>query len=490
MQLVLLIWCVVGLVWGALAYARTSIALRAAAVILTGAVLGYPFFHANVGPIPVTLDRVLWGVVMAELAFGLASGRLRLRPLTRLDVLLIGWAILLTASTLAADWRYKEYLPLSRLLFFNWIPLGLYFVGRMAPLDARQARWLVGLAIGLGSYLAIVGIAETQGWTGLVVPRFMLDPQYAEFLGRARGPLLNPVSFGIFVIVCAVTAALVWRRARPVERAAITLAILMMMVATALTMTRSVWLAAVGAAGVVCLVPANWRMRLTMVTGAATIVLFSAPFLAANLQAFKRDRNVTVEEMAQSATLRPMLATVAWEMFKDRPILGYGFGQYTNFKRPYHFVANTDMPLREALPYMQHNVFLSYATETGLVGLALLVVMLSLMAGSAWRVWCRRDGEPWQRGLGLVTLVTLGAYVANGSFHDVSIIPMVGSLLFWLAGMTVRVELGLNSPACVGAASLPAPITASTPSLLVLGPASAGWEIRGVGGLAGCDVPR
>ena len=135
-----------------------------------------------------------------------------------------------------------------------------------------------------------------------------------------------------------------------------------------------------------------------------------------------------------------MLAWVAIKMFRDKPLAGHGFGQYTAAKRPYHFEETADLPLQEVLGYMQHNVFLSYATETGLIGLTLLIGLLVTLGFKSWQLWNSRRLTTPERQLGLLGLGLLATYVINGMFHDVSIIPHVGVLLFLILGAVENVH--------------------------------------------------
>ena len=94
------------------------------------------------------------------------------------------------------------------------------------------------------------------------------------------------------------------------------------------------------------------------------------------LNTFKRDRDVSAYEMSQSASLRPILATVAWQMFLDRPLFGCGFGQYKQHDVDYRRDPHSHLPLETATPYEQHNTLLALLTETGLIGAGLFALLL------------------------------------------------------------------------------------------------------------------
>jgi O-antigen ligase len=211
------------------------------------------------------------------------------------------------------------------------------------------------------------------------------------------------------------------------------------------TLTRSVWIGAVlGLILVVGFAVPPGRRRMALAATALAVVLLAATQWE-RLWSFKRDRFLSAGQTAESARLRPILATVAWKMFLDRPLWGCGFGQYGRVSKEYLADRNSDLPLDKARSLVQHNVFLGLLTETGLAGMGLFVALLSLWARDARRLWQSPQAPAAARQLALVFLALVGNYVVNGMFHDVAIIPMVNMLLFFMAGVTEG--LGAHGPA-------------------------------------------
>jgi O-antigen ligase len=69
---------------------------------------------------------------------------------------------------------------------------------------------------------------------------------------------------------------------------------------------------------------------------------------------------------------RDVIWTIGWEMIKNHPIAGVGFGNFTSIYGQY------SLPLRgwyaESDP---HNVFVAFQAELGVVGTALFILFLS-----------------------------------------------------------------------------------------------------------------
>ena len=159
------------------------------------------------------------------------------------------------------------------------------------------------------------------------------------------------------------------------------------------------------------------------------------PVISEKIFSFKRDKEVSQAEMEKSALMRPLFAEIAWDMFQDRPIQGVGFAQYPKAKYPYLQGPHTTKPLRDTRTLMQHNVFLAYVVDMGLIGLSALVCLLLSSLTASWLVWQNRSLDLWARQFALANVVLLAGYSVNGMFHDVSIIPMMHMLLFFWLGV-------------------------------------------------------
>ncbi len=455
MELLVPIAVIAGAIWFAIYWKHSSrldgavLPVGVAVLLLVQAILGPEFFSLHAGPIPITLDRVLLGGLLL-----VALRKFVTRPagshwINWLDMAVLAWIVVLTASTFLHDFGFRNNLPVTRLLFFNLMPLVLYFVVRQIEWTPGRLDLLQWCVIGLGAYLAATGICEWRGWHGLVFPKHIINSPIVEFYGRARGPLLNPVINGMLINAAIATLlAMAWRKGPTVSLLSAVL-IPLMMAGSYATLTRSVWVGTALTTGILILAPLTARARVVVcVSGLALVGLIVGAF-GDELNRFKRDRDVSVEEMAQSAELRPILATVALEMFRDRPVQGFGFGQYSNTKRPYHYLEHDGMPLTMALPYMQHNVVLSYATETGLLGVVVLIGMLFAGTVLSWQLWRVENNSMVVRHQSLITLTIVGNYLVNGMFHDVSIVPMCHSHLLLYLGIVSMLTIQWNQKACM-----------------------------------------
>ncbi|MGH7137958.1 MAG: hypothetical protein ACREHD_19590, partial [Pirellulales bacterium] len=124
-------------------------------------------------------------------------------------------------------------------------------------------------------------------------------------------------------------------------------------------------------------------------------------------------------------------------------LFGCGFGHYRECYVEVLGDRDTELPLDKSRPYVQHNVWLALLTETGLAGTGLFTLLLGLWLRDAWRLW--RSTEPlWARQFGLLFLASFGSYFANAMFQDLTIIPMVNMVLFFLAGLSTSAAVRQN----------------------------------------------
>ena len=434
MEWVAIIGGMAAAVWGVALFTRGGLAAGCFAVLVSGIWFGYPWMHWKWGPLALTTDRVLWMALMGQYAVWRRLGLADPKPWRAPDAALAGLLLVLAASTLTHDWQTDEYRPAARLVFFYVVPAGLYWVARQSPLREGTVRMVLLGWSGLGVCLAVTAVAEAAGWHELVFPRYIVSPQYPEFLGRGRGPLLNPVGNGILMGTSLAALMVLWPIAGRWGKLAVMALAAVITAGLGATLTRSVWMGGLATVVLVVGLAASKPWRGLLAAGLAGAVLVAA-LCSESLIAFQRDRGLSAQETAESVHLRPILAEIAWRMFCDRPLAGCGFGQYLNENRNYLADRTSERPLEKARPYVQHNLFLSLLVETGLLGAGLIVLVLGFWLRDAWRLWRTEQAPLWARQGALMFTAAWINYVINGLFHEVSLIPMVNAAMFLGAGI-------------------------------------------------------
>ncbi|MEX0824873.1 MAG: O-antigen ligase family protein [Pirellulaceae bacterium] len=457
MTLLAVLFGIALLVWVALLVRSASLPVAGMAVLLAGAFFGPPFFAID-SLFQISVDRVLWLLLMALFVVHWRLGWTDCKPLNRSDVVLfvlLGW--LLIGSQRGGPVPDGSS-PLARWLFYFALPAGMYWVARSSPVRGGELRSVLSAFIGFSVYLSIMGICEWQGLHAFVFPRYIVDPSLPEFFGRARGPLLNPAANGVLLTA---GLGLVLIRGIEADRLGKVLygaAAGLICLALYATLTRGVWLGALLAIGAVA---AFYVPRWVRVLGLAAALLFGASLalgLKDQVLRLKRDKNLSAAAAEKSIQLRPLLGMLAWEMFKDHPIAGVGYGHYFEHVPRYYDKNSYDMPLDSARGYMQHNVLLSLLVDAGLLGCTLFSIVLLIWTVLGVRLARSRLVPIESRQLGMLTLAMMIGYLFNGMFQDVSVMPMVHMFVFFVAGLTV----GVAQRGGVLAAAATIPPTASS----------------------------
>jgi len=451
MAAILLILATAAIVW-ALVYAKQGSLWTGGAVFVSlGYILNHHFWHMGLGPISLTLGRILLVGLVGLLVWRWRQGLLEKRPLTGADwlaALFVGYLTVRFALTPAAPEAASSVSPMWRLIASFWMPAALYWVVRSSELTERTWKTLLAVLSMLGVYLAVTGIAEvTQQWWA-VYPRFIADADLGLHFGRARGPALMSASLGVFLAICFWAAWFLWSRVNRGWQLGLLAAMGLMGGAVYLTYTRSTWLGLAGGLAVIPFLhfPRQWRPLL--ITGMLIVATVGTLAMGQKLMNFNRGDSASA---SHSAYQRASFIYVSMQMVADDPLMGCGFGRFYDRKMPYLSDRRQQIELESLRGLDHHNTFLSILTETGLIGLVLFVGMLTAWGRAAWQLVGDAASESWVRAHGLFTLAALIAYVANAMLHDLTSSPSEQWLICLLAGGTV----GLQSRAQCRAAIRP-----------------------------------
>ncbi len=438
MEAIILVSAVAGMTWGVLCAWRGSLVTAALVLLLALCCFGYHFLHFPLGPLPLTIDRIVLALMLGMYVVQRRMGRADPKPLGWADWLLLAFLGYVGASIVLSDWQTVMKGDVSP--WWRWIggyltPALIYWVVRQSRLDARQLRIVHGALSVFGVYLAVIAMLEMAGAWGLVFPTYIADPSVGLHFGRARGPMVQAVSFGHYLGVCLL-AAYVWRPTLGrCGQCVLVSCVPLMLAGIFFSYTRSVWMGT--AAGLVCVLlltlPQAWR-RLLIGGGVLATVLM----LGTNLEAllgFQREQSAA--ETRESAGLRVSFAYVSWQMFLDRPVFGCGFGQFPKEKLAYLDDRQTELQLELLRPYVHHNTLLSLLTETGATGLGLYLGFMLLWAAQAWRLARNRELSVTMRRHGILTLGAIAVYAPQLVFHEMSYSALDNSLLMLLTGLTV-----------------------------------------------------
>ena len=435
MDLLVLIAAGAVTVWLAYFTLRGSLVAGCLGFWLAACCFGYPFWQSSGGPVPLTIDRLaivfLAGVYVVQRAIGITDPK----PLALADKLLLAFLTVLTVSCFTHQWQNLppgEVPPVWHLMTGYLFPAFIYWVARQSRLGSRQIGLAHGMLAFFGIYLAATGLLEAAHQWAFVFPRYIADPKVGLHFGRARGPMVQAVSYGLCLGV-TMLAGFVWRdRWNRLGQLFWFAVVPLQLTAIYFSYTRSIWIGTSLAIFVVLWLTLRGVWRTLIVGGLAMAMLLAAAMNVDKLTDLQREGSAT--EAADSATMRESFAYVSWQMFWDRPIWGWGFGHFYEQKLPYLSDRRTPLKLEEIRDYIHHNTYLSLLTETGVIGLGLFLAVLACWIRVGWKL--TRDCEPpWVRAHGVLLLGALTTYGTQMMFHELSYTAIDNSLVFILAGL-------------------------------------------------------
>ncbi len=284
---------------------------------------------------------------------------------TRLDRPLLGLLIVSFASGIASPWRTQS-LPLT-MLFALMALVSVYPAARVIRTKPEAIRPIVGVWVAGALFAAAWAIIRTAA----LIP------------GGASTPALGRTALGTTLaaaIPLALGAWTIWDAAW--VRIALAVGLPILMTALALTTSRASWIAAVvGAAVMIGFAP---RRRAWIVGLCLAPIVFAILVVGAQRSYLTHRLESTLSVEANVDRLAIWSAVP--KIVRDHPLLGTGYGTFILAWPQYQ--PGPDLAAKPTA----HNVFLNFAAETGLLGLAAFVVLIGTGLAGLWnRLQSSRD---------------------------------------------------------------------------------------------------
>ena len=400
--------------------ARVVTALAAAPDILLLSALAAMLFRPP-EVVCYAVDRIAFGLLLY--GFLLRAAILR-RPLSLKRTIVWPLGVLLVLSLASLGTQPYEVKAWSVLAAKFLVPYALFHIARQSFREEASRRRLQTFSLLVLVYLCFIAVAFFVGARSLIFPRFILDESLSIHINRARGPFLQAVANGVTLNILGLIALDAYRRGRmPKILGAVLLVALPLAVLA--TKTRAVWLSFLASAVALLLLNSDRRVRrvcryvLIVATIAVLLALASNGTAASLLDRFEERSPIDIRFAVYRA---------AWDMFLERPLLGWGVS-----RMPAQLEQRvSDFHLHQ---FVVHNTYLEILVEHGLLGLALYAWLLfQLFRLSRSRDLGQQPGAFLDRGFREIWPVILGVYLLNG-FFVVMNYQFVNGFLYTLAGI-------------------------------------------------------
>lgn len=332
-----------------------------------------------------------------------AIGNVRL-PRSPLNLPLAALAgIAIVSVALSAHWAagVKAWMVAAAYAAFGY----LFFLS--SPCDpARRERW-IRLAVATGALWGLYGSIRV----------FLLGVTPRLAYGIARPFFIEHGTYAAYIAMVLPLALLYALERRGRARLGYGAAAFTIALGITLSFTRAAWVSLVVVLPITAILWARWRgawRRLVLpavLAGVVTVVVFAAG--ATRSVSRHAESVVELENVSNLERLNRWMA--AWEMVKDRPWTGIGYGAYAIAYPEYRrklFVTEVAYQRMGT-----HSEPLRLLAETGIPGFLAALWFLGVAAGTGLRTF-RSSSDPDARILSLAIVAGLATYAVHGLFNS------------------------------------------------------------------------
>lgn len=300
----------------------------------------------------------------------------------------------------------------KEFLIFSCVAL-VFFVTFQWVNTVRRLRFVACMIGGVAALAACYGIyshfASPETVLGVLKP--------AEYWGRASGTFMSPNHFGDLMAVAVPVLTALFMRAlkgegeRSGRKGLLQLigtgaALAVTLSALVLSFSRGSAAACIGGLCVLFLLSARRNdSRRVCWTCLLVIGLLTAGIFAANARPVRSAGKAAAGDVARVAVAKDSI-----RMIQDAPLAGHGAGMYR-----WVFPQYKSAGIRRVVDYA-HNDYLHIAAETGVAGLAILLLALAMLYAAGVRA-ALSGGEGGIMTAGLVSGLTAGLFHASVDFN-------------------------------------------------------------------------
>ncbi len=423
------------LAWGVFFLRYHNVFAGSAIFLIATTVFPPEFLKLDVGGLSLTIDRAWLLLVIAQFSWDMFSGKSYWRNLTGSDIwllLFLIWLVFRTVTTPIGQEIPGQPSTVMHLINGYLTPVFLFFLMRHSRLEPKDLWPALVVILLFGVYLSVTAVLEIGKVWALVWPKFIADPTLGIHFGRARGPMLQSVRLGMVLCFCL---AVIWAfplrlfvRQKWAWLLTLSLSALYML-AILLTYTRSIWMGAMAVVVILLSTLLAGKARAialgSLVVSGAMAVLILGP----SLVAFKREYSEA--ETLESTLMRGAFAYVSIEMFKDKPVAGFGFNQFQVHNRPYLDDRRTTIRLESIRGYVHHNSYLSLLVDLGLIGVLLFFIAGVSQMRNGWALWTHPMTDPYGKSGAILLFCIVAVHAIQMAFHEVSFSSIEYTLLMF-----------------------------------------------------------
>jgi O-antigen ligase len=368
---------------------------------------------------------ILWFSVM--LLFG-QENLFEFKYLPNLPLERIVWALILLIFLFHI--HKNKILPFTKIEYVMLLFLAICCFSMIKTVfndDKKIRRFLIFLSF-VTAYLVITGIFEKVLHLDYLVPHYyFIDPTLGTDHERFRGPFMNAAVNGTILVMLFHLSFYLCSILRGWKRRMMYLLLVSIPIVLFLTFTRSAWISFV--VTLICVFLAHRQLRKKYLIPLFMVAVYVFMFLPNILSTDRTRGGMFYMDPVHS---RIELHDVTFKMFKEKPILGHGFGEITALGKGIVLRTVDGNPTLAS-----HNSFMSLLVELGSIGFILYALILYVIFKATIKSFKNPEESGYlSRSFTIIYWAVFITYVLNSLIIEMRYFLYVNALFFLLSGIT------------------------------------------------------
>ena len=413
-------------------------AILMACWLVASAVMGPHFFILRIGGVfDITIERLLFILILAFLGAGLFTGKVNLRSGITIEMTMMVFVLICVVSMIRTGFLPAgPYFPSPWFVFITGylFPFIVYVYAKNYLRDENQVQLILHTLFFFGIYLCLIAPFEYFDLRQFVFPRYINDIKISELhMERARGPFLNAAFNGVGILIGFICGLHLLEKKIGFTRFFYQASLLLFFPAVFFTLTRSVYLGLL----IALIIFLRWyktsfsKWKLISLPLALVLIvgIVNSPRL------LSKERREGGVYQVDEVNIRMALLEKSYFMFSERPLMGIGLAQFIPAStRAYK--GRTAFIAEEAGTQFQHNHLMGIATELGLEGIIVyLVFIILILRRMAQLTGKLPESGIMGRNLRIAIVAIWCVYLNNNLFVEPSNTLFVNAVPFLFAGL-------------------------------------------------------
>ena len=415
--------------------------------LLVYLLFGYQRIDASGSLLPdISLERILFAFLVIMFVMEVLMNKHKIFHIAGIERSMFLFGLLVIISMFYTGSFLKEggRLQMGTFIPAYVYPFGIFFISQSVYDSAEKREGFIKFLMLMGLYLTSMAIFEHFGIDRFVFPKYILDPTFGIHQERARGPFamaatngmaLGFVFMGSFYFLLKFKKKILWKICSSALLALTPFAIFF-------TYTRGPWMGTFFGLMILVMFSLRHRKRffITTLIILSIITILGSYLILDEDTAFAASRRIHNEEPVYDR-LNLFIASI--NMFAHHPIFGVGFGKFSEHVADYY--RNIDgIPFRDKEVAI-HETFTGILTETGLVGLTLILSIYIFIISKSIRLYrylTVHDIE--SRDLVAIFWAIMAIYFVSSLFVGMRYCGFINVLFYIFAGIICGWERRVN----------------------------------------------